>query len=717
MSRSETFTAGCSSVGGFGWAGNFTLYVVLTDRDGNPSNNHSYVDYNVYCQSNGSGSLNANHALYFDINGEVKRNETVKWHQDSPYISISIASGTIEVNHDYASSIPFNASIRANSFGVSASVSGNFTLEYIPRYAEINSFSVQSVSLNNVTLNYWVSRTANIYCSVDGQLWGNPRVSNTTSGSFTVSNLSPGNQHSFAILSRAVDSGLDRISGTIYATTIDIAKITEAPNFTDEESPTIKYTNPFGNNVTTLQASISLTGAKDDIAYRNISKTGSSYTFELTDEERELLRNAATENTLDIKFYIRTNYGQQSYYSSVSKKMSIVNANPIFSNFTYKDINTDIIDNLTGDNQTLIKGYSNIQGTVSVANKAIAQKSATMSKYRLSIDNKIAEADYSDTEDVSVTINGASNNVITMYAIDSRGNSTPKQITAENYIDYQPINIKSISVTRLNSVQPETRLTFSGYIWSGNFGLVENIITECYYRYRKTTEEEWTSGTSEIIPTKNGNEFYFSEIVAGDLGAEGFDIDFSYEIQVFIADRLSNNYNSPADFIVGPGIPGIAIYKNNVAVNGRYDIDNPAKFQVYGDAYFDANVSGPAFGIVLYEDEIGTGGDVTLSETSANFKYLEIFFRRHSPSETAIEHNSVKIFEPNNKQVNFTINHFTDSYLQIYGQMNVITENKITRKGFLMAGFYSSGIVQWEGGTGEDNAKSFIYIDRVIGYK
>ncbi|MGN1327982.1 MAG: hypothetical protein ACI4VQ_07970, partial [Clostridia bacterium] len=80
-------------------------------------------------------------------------------------------------------------------------------------------------------------------------------------------------------------------------------------------------------------------------------------------------------------------------------------------------------------------------------------------------------------------------------------------------------------------------------------------------------------------------------------------------------------------------------------------------------------------------------------------------------------HNSVKIFEPNNKQVNFTINHFTDSYLQVYGQMNIITEDKITRKGFLMAGFYSSGIVQWDGGTGEDNANSFIYIDRVIGYK
>ena len=197
MARSETFTAGCSKVGSFSYASNFTLYVLLTDRNGTPSTNHSYVDYNVYCQSSGSGSINANHYLYFNINGSDKRNETVKVNVSSPYANIAIASGTIEVNHDGISSIPFSASIKASSYGVSASVSGSFTLEYIPRYAEINSVSVQSVGLNTAVIQYSVSRTANIFCRVDGGSYGNPRVYNTTSGTFTVSNLTPGQQHSF----------------------------------------------------------------------------------------------------------------------------------------------------------------------------------------------------------------------------------------------------------------------------------------------------------------------------------------------------------------------------------------------------------------------------------------------------------------------------------------------------------------------------------------
>ena len=44
MARSETFTAQCNKVGGFSYAQNFTLYVVLTDRDGNPGTNKSFVD-------------------------------------------------------------------------------------------------------------------------------------------------------------------------------------------------------------------------------------------------------------------------------------------------------------------------------------------------------------------------------------------------------------------------------------------------------------------------------------------------------------------------------------------------------------------------------------------------------------------------------------------------------------------------------------------------
>lgn len=126
------------------------------------------------------------------------------------------------------------------------SVSGNqtVTLDTIPRYAEINNFYVQSVGLDSVTLYYNVSRTAHIYCSVDGKLWGNPKVTNTASGTFTIKDLTPNQQHSFIILSRAVDNGLDRISGTIYATTKDIGKISVLNNFKHGDNIKLTTTNP-----------------------------------------------------------------------------------------------------------------------------------------------------------------------------------------------------------------------------------------------------------------------------------------------------------------------------------------------------------------------------------------------------------------------------------------------------------------------------------------
>ena len=69
------------------------------------------------------------------------------------------------------------------------------------------------------------------------------------------------------------------------------------------------------------------------------------------------------------------------------------------------------------------------------------------------------------------------------------------------------------------------------------------------------------------------------------MGAEGFDIDESFEIQVFVKDKLSDNYSNPASFILGPGTPAVAIYKNNVAIGGRYDVDKTQyKMQVNGKA-------------------------------------------------------------------------------------------------------------------------------------
>ena len=52
-----------------------------------------------------------------------------------------------------------------------------------------------------------------------------------------------------------------------------------------------------------------------------------------------------------------------------SYKVNENNCRPIFNDFTYADTNATTVA-LTGNNQKVVKGYSNVTATVSVANKA-----------------------------------------------------------------------------------------------------------------------------------------------------------------------------------------------------------------------------------------------------------------------------------------------------------------------------------------------------------
>lgn len=298
----------CSQVGSFSYASNFKLYIELNDRDGNPNTNKSTVDYNVYCQSSGSGSIRANHDLYFELNGQVIRNENVYVNVSSPNAYIGIASGSIEVEHnsDGSKGIWFSASINATGgYGVSASKADTFWLNNIPRYAEISSAYVESTGLTSAVIRYAVSRKANIYCSVDGQAYGNPRVSNTTDGTFSVTGLSPNVKHNFKILSRATESGLDRETGLFYGTTKDIARITKAPNIEHGNSLKVEYSNASGSKIEIgiwkTDGTTRLTGG-----YRTCS--GNSYTFNFTDEELDNFYKiyGINSNQITVRAFIRT---------------------------------------------------------------------------------------------------------------------------------------------------------------------------------------------------------------------------------------------------------------------------------------------------------------------------------------------------------------------------------------------------------------------------
>ena len=244
------------------------------------------------------------------------------------------------------------------------------------------------------------------------------------------------------------------------------ANISTAPDFNDEGNPTITYANPAGNSVSSLDACISLTGSKDDVPYRSINKTGTlSYTFNLTEAERNTLRKATTTNSRSVIFYVRTGIGGNTYYSTLTRTFKIVNGNPVFDDFVFEDVNQETLE-LTGNNQNIIAGYSDVKVTIPVANKAVAQKQATMSKYRF---NSI-DANYSDSNDVSITSNKVTNGDFTVYAIDSRGNSKPVTKNATNVINYTPLQKGNITSNRQNGVSENTILKFDGKFWNDYFG-------------------------------------------------------------------------------------------------------------------------------------------------------------------------------------------------------------------------------------------------------
>ena len=356
---------------------------------------------------------------------------------------------------------------------------------------------------------------------------------------------------------------------------IDVkANLKSAPTeFNDEENPTITYENKLGDKVEALKACISLTGALDDITYRDVPKTGTSYTFELTDEERKILRENTTSNSRTVRFYLRTTLNGTNHFSIINSTYKIINANPEFSDFIYEDTNIDTIT-LTGGNKNAVLGYSNIRVRIPVANKAVAKKEATMVKYRF---NNV-DADYSDTEEVQIATQKTTTGDFIVYAIDSRGNSTQVIKNAQKVIDYKPLKKGNIETYRANGVSEDVILEFDGEIDIINFGSKTNSIKSAKYRYSVAGSNEWSEYIT-ITPTISGNTFSFNGTIKGDTEASGFNVNNAYEIEVEIKDELSYVYYTDS---FGAGIPHVAYAKEGISIMGAYDEELGGALQLKG---------------------------------------------------------------------------------------------------------------------------------------
>lgn len=347
------------------------------------------------------------------------------------------------------------------------------------------------------------------------------------------------------------------------------ASITGADNFNDEGNPKITYSNPAGNSVSSLQACIASSDGNTIYAnYRDISKTGSSYTFNLTDDERKILRNATpNSNSLSVKFYVRTVISGTYYYSTSSKTMTIVNGNPTFTNFEYKDTN-EKVTSITGNNQVLVKGLSNLEVTISSSNKMVANKGSSANKYIATIDNTNVNSNYS-ANDLIINlgnISSAGTKRLNVRAYDSRNNSTLvyKDITVYDY-DKPVINA---TVNRLNNFENQTTLQVSGTYSRLTIDDVDkNIVNTLQYRYCEV-DGEWSEWQDLTATIENGT-FSCNDVILS------LDNTKAFKFEIRAIDNLdSNSVELPLD--VGQAIFFISSNKKACYINGQeiltYDI-------------------------------------------------------------------------------------------------------------------------------------------------
>ena len=115
-------------------------------------------------------------------------------------------------------------------------------------------------------------------------------------------------------------------------------------------------------------------------------------------------------------------------------------------------------------------------------------------------------------------------------------------------------------------------------------------------------------------------------------------------------------------------------------------------------------------GTVLFEDEdgVGSGTNITLTETSANYSYLEIFYGRSSTENTL---SSVKVENPNNKQFGMSIIYASSgTTIQLYGARIKINGTSLTWSGSTITTISNTSI-------SSTSATDVLKVYKIIGYK
>lgn len=441
----------------------------------------------------------------------------------------------------------------SGSFDTSSYGSGNYN-----RYLNF-SWNVQSQSTasNTSTISYTLKGAGGSTTSwqmsgpfklvIDGQTVYSSseriQLKNGTvlkSGTFTMTHSSSGARSFSAYAEAAINSYAVNCTGSGSWSLPNISRyptMSTAPNFNDTDNPTITFLNP--SQLYPIRCKIEA-GGNTQLIIRDLPKTATSCTFQLTAAERDLLyAKCPNSKTLGVTFTVCAMNGNTELNASyVYRTMTVVNANPTFS-AAYKDTNSSIVA-VTGNDQLIVQNKSTL--AVKVTNAA-ALKSASLTTATCVLNGTTYSGNISGS---SYTFNiGAldisSNATATVTVADSRGNTTSQNLTIQMIAYFAPSAI--ITYNRANNYYTPTTVNVDA-----NYASVDgkNSVT-IKVRYKKTTVSTWSSyvtfqdNVSQVLQLDNNYAWDLQTVITDLYSTVTYNMVVSRGMPIVYFDRLKNS--------------------------------------------------------------------------------------------------------------------------------------------------------------------------------
>jgi len=426
--------------------------------------------------------------------------------------------------------------------------------------------------------------------------------------------------------------------------------------------------------------------------------------------------NTGTPTTISISSSMSSGDFSPSYASaSGTMQLTVLHLSPTIQTAEVSELNT-VVSNLNIPATTCVRYLSKKRFTL----HATPYDSATLS-YRIigtgynsgTQASNIIDVDFR-TAGQNIAFNESNRVEMSQVITDSMGgqtvgdinvliNNTPslldtikydKPILERNstYIKRKSGEYSSILGRDANLTDGIASINVVGNIYKGNdvVGTNNAIRTIGYKVWLKDTTEPVNYTAFNPVPTPSNT----GEVTITDYEISNIVFTSAYNYKIILEDTYSDGttyYSDIASGTIPLGQPTWTEYKDHVDFLALSKQGN--------------NIPAP---FVLYDGLSGTSGDVTLSDSCANYDYIEIYYYNSSYQDV---YSSVKVYDPDSKNVclQITFPNYANSRMYVVGAYYTCNGSTLTfNEGYGLA-IASNNIY----GVGTDTIK----IDKVIGYK